>query len=155
MTFHLVLLTCLGYEDCLILNVYTKDPTPSELFPGKFPVIGEWSHVSYSVLVWFHGGGLSTGQGILYGPHFLIETDIIIVTVNYRLGPWGSLSLDTPTISGNQVSGNMDLPSQRRRSTIIISLISISREIENMKSFIWVKIFCEGIEGSSIGTAVD
>ena len=109
----------------------------------------------HSVLVWFHGGGLSTGQGILYGPHFLIETDIIIVTVNYRLGPWGSLSLDTPTISGNQVSGNMDLPSLRRRSTIIISLISISRERENMKSFIWVKIFCEGIEGSSIGTAVD
>ena len=56
-----------------------------------------------SVLVWFHGGGLSTGQGILYGPHFFIETEIIVITVNYRLGPWGSLSLDTPTISGNQV----------------------------------------------------
>ena len=81
-----------GYEDCLILNVYTRDPTPPQLLP---------------VLVWFHGGGLSTGQGILYGPHFFIEMDIIVVTVNYRLGPWGSLSLDTPTISGNQV-GRLD-----------------------------------------------
>ena len=83
----------------------------------------------HSVLVWFHGGGLSTGQGILYGPHFLIETDIIIVTVNYRLGPWGSLSLDTPTISGNQVSEHFLL----------------SAEL----------IFREGLKGSSIGTAVD
>ena len=24
-----------GYEDCLILNVYTKDPTPPQLLPGK------------------------------------------------------------------------------------------------------------------------
>ena len=77
-----------GYEDCLILNVYTTDPHMEKLQP---------------VLVWFHGGGLSTGQGILYGPHFLIEMEIVIVTVNYRLGPWGSLSLDTPTIPGNQV----------------------------------------------------
>ena len=24
-----------GYEDCLILNVYTRDPTPPQLLPGK------------------------------------------------------------------------------------------------------------------------
>ena len=42
-------------------------------------------------------------QGDMYGPQFLIEYGIIIVTVNYRLGPLGQLSLDTEKISGNQV----------------------------------------------------
>jgi len=78
----------LGQEDCLTLNVYTPDTTPDQdLFP---------------ILVWFHGGGLSTGQGDMYGPQFLIEYGIIIVTVNYRLGPLGQLSLDTEKVSGNQ-----------------------------------------------------
>ena len=51
------------------------------------------------MLVWFHGGGLSTGQGEdmpldvtesqsavagdMYGPQFLIEYNLVIVTVNY------------------------------------------------------------------------
>ena len=73
------------------------------------------------MLVWFHGGGLSTGQsedmalavtvteapspvaGDMYGPQFLIEYSLVIVTVNYRLGPLGQLSLDTGLVSGNQV----------------------------------------------------
>ena len=42
-------------------------------------------------------------QGDMYGPQFLIEYGIIIVTVNYRLGPLGQLSLDTEKVSGNQV----------------------------------------------------
>ena len=75
------------------------------------------------MLVWFHGGGLSTGQGVdmlvvvtgsesqspaagdMYGPQFLIEYSLVIVTVNYRLGPLGQLSLDTGLVSGNQVGG--------------------------------------------------
>ena len=75
------------------------------------------------MLVWFHGGGLSTGQGgdmmlavtdseaqspvagDMYGPQFLIEYNLVIVTVNYRLGPLGQLSLDTGLVSGNQVQG--------------------------------------------------
>ena len=40
----------------------------------------------------------------MYGPQFLIDYDLIIVTVNYRLGPLGQLSLDTGLVSGNQVS---------------------------------------------------
>ena len=89
-------------------------------------------HYQPSVLVWFHGGGLSTGQGILYGPHFFIETEIIVITVNYRLGPWGSLSLDTPTISGNQVGNN-----------------------QAQFPFRTIGLFPAGLEGSSNGTAVD
>ena len=33
----------------------------------------------------------------------------MVITVNYRLGPWGSLSLDTPEISGNQVDEQADI----------------------------------------------
>ena len=40
----------------------------------------------------------------MHGPQFLIDYDVIIVTVNYRLGPLGQLSLDTGLVSGNQVS---------------------------------------------------
>ena len=40
----------------------------------------------------------------MHGPQFLIDYDLIIVTVNYRLGPLGQLSLDTGLVSGNQVS---------------------------------------------------
>ena len=41
----------------------------------------------------------------MYGPQFLIEYNLVIVTVNYRLGPLGQLSLDTGLVSGNQVQG--------------------------------------------------
>ena len=78
-----------GQEDCLTLNVYTTDTSPDEMLP---------------VFVWFHGGGLSTGQGDMYGPQFFIEYNIMIVTVNYRLGPLGELSLDNDLVSGNQVN---------------------------------------------------
>ena len=40
----------------------------------------------------------------MHGPQFLIDYDLIIVTVNYRLGPLGQLSLDTGRVSGNQVT---------------------------------------------------
>ena len=42
-------------------------------------------------------------KGDMHGPQFFIDYDVIIVTVNYRLGPLGQLSLDTVLVSGNQV----------------------------------------------------
>ncbi|XP_055390458.1 juvenile hormone esterase-like [Condylostylus longicornis] len=77
-----------GSEDCLYLNVYSPDVTSE----NKFPVI-----------VYIHGGGFMTGYGnrhILY-PKFLIEENVILVTVNYRLGAFGFLSLPDGGISGN------------------------------------------------------
>jgi carboxylesterase type B len=42
-------------------------------------------------MVWFHGGGFGFGSGNtdFYGPDFLLEGDVVLVTVNYRLGPLG------------------------------------------------------------------
>jgi len=39
--------------------------------------------------VWFHGGGFVSGAGSFYGPEHLLDEDIVLVTVNYRLGPIG------------------------------------------------------------------
>lgn len=55
------------------------------------------------VLFWIHGGAFIGGSGNdgLYGPDFLIEKRVILVTSNYRLGVLGFLSLDLPEYSGN------------------------------------------------------
>ena len=37
------------------------------------------------------------------GPEYLVDEGVIMVSVNYRLGPLGFLSLGTPDVSGNQV----------------------------------------------------
>lgn len=55
------------------------------------------------ILFVIHGGfyvGVS-GNDDIFGPDYLIEHDIIIVTINYRLGIFGFLSLNTPEFSGN------------------------------------------------------
>lgn len=36
-----------------------------------------------------------------HGPGMILDEDIVLVTINYRLGPFGFLSLSTPEYSGN------------------------------------------------------
>jgi poly(3-hydroxybutyrate) depolymerase len=45
-----------------------------------------------AVMVWLHGGAFSFGSGNteIYGPDYLMEGDVVLVTVNYRLGPLGN-----------------------------------------------------------------
>lgn len=54
------------------------------------------------VLVWIYGGGFVMGSARDYGGKYLIKHDIILVTVNYRLGPYGFLCLDDSSVPGNQ-----------------------------------------------------
>ncbi|HKP59139.1 MAG TPA: carboxylesterase/lipase family protein [Polyangiales bacterium] len=66
-------------EDCLYLNVYTPSCT------GKRPV-----------LFWIHGGGfvLGSGSSDLYdGGRLSQRGDVVVVTINYRLGALGYLYL--------------------------------------------------------------
>lgn len=68
-------------EDCLRLNVHVPDPVT----PGT------------PVLVWLHGGGFTVGEGLQAGGgssgHVLAgQGDVIVVSVNYRLGALGWLS---------------------------------------------------------------
>ena len=59
-------------------------------------------------MVWFHGGGYTFGSGnsFLYGPDFLVAENVILVTLNYRLGPLGFLSVgpDAPGNAGIKAS---------------------------------------------------
>lgn len=54
-------------------------------------------------MFWIHGGAFFGGSANdnLYGPDFLIEKRVILVSTNYRLGVLGFLSLDLPEYSGN------------------------------------------------------
>nr|CAD7459869.1 unnamed protein product [Timema tahoe] len=87
-----------GQEDCLYLNVYTP----------QLPRDGSSSR-NLPVLFWIHGGGWLSGGGTLgfYSPAFLMDKDIVLVSINYRLGPLGFLS------TGDEVSpGNIGLKDQ-------------------------------------------
>lgn len=81
--------TIVGTLDCLRLNVYV----PNSASSGPLPV-----------MVWIHGGGFRNEYGgrITQGPKFLVRHDVIVITFNYRLGPYGFLCLDTPEVPGNQ-----------------------------------------------------
>ncbi|MBW7931340.1 MAG: carboxylesterase family protein [Gammaproteobacteria bacterium] len=65
-------------EDCLHLNIYT----PSVALEGnsKLPV-----------MVWIHGGSFRWGAGSWPGsePYALVYKDLVVVTINYRLGRLG------------------------------------------------------------------
>lgn len=71
-------------EDCLHLNVYSKDLT------GSKPVI-----------FFIHGGSFEFGTGMFEGPHYLMDRDLVVVTINYRLGSFGFLATGTKEAPGN------------------------------------------------------
>lgn len=77
-------------EDCLYLSVYgPKKDTFSKPLP---------------VLVWIHGGSFDRGIGMFpfHGPErFMDGDDIIMVSINYRVGILGFLSLGIPDVPGN------------------------------------------------------
>ncbi|ODN01308.1 Esterase FE4 [Orchesella cincta] len=80
-------LRTVGQEDCLYLNVYT--PQISE--PGKF-----------SVIVFIHGGGYFFGSTATYGPTYLLQKNVVLVTIQYRLGVMGFLSTGDSVCPGQQ-----------------------------------------------------
>lgn len=56
---------------------------------------------SLPVIFFIHGGAYYSGASKWYGPEFLLNEDVILVTINYRLGPFGFLTLSVPEYSGN------------------------------------------------------
>ncbi|KAK0169506.1 hypothetical protein PV327_011530 [Microctonus hyperodae] len=55
-------------------------------------------------MVWIHGGGFVMGSGDddIFGPDYLIENDVVLVTINYRLGILGFLNVEDEEAPGNQ-----------------------------------------------------
>ncbi|XP_052744615.1 carboxylic ester hydrolase [Bicyclus anynana] len=76
-------------EDCLIINVYTplkknrSNPLP--------------------VIFYIHAGGYYSvsGRSDVAGPHYLLDRDIVLVTINYRLSSLGFLSTGDELAPGN------------------------------------------------------
>ena len=89
----------LGTEDCLVLNVYVPLDQNTQKFHEKKKI---------PVMIYVHGGAfiMGTGGPQMYGPDYFMaesENPIILVTLNYRLGILGFLSLGDDVISGNMV----------------------------------------------------
>lgn len=63
------------------------------------------------VLLYIHGGGFYSGSGSteLLGPDYLLMADVVVVTINYRLGALGFLSLEDKDLN---VPGNAGLKDQ-------------------------------------------
>nr|CAD7260378.1 unnamed protein product [Timema shepardi] len=84
-------------EDCLYLNVYTP----------QLP--NETNNSPLAVMVWIHGGLFTVGSSTvaMYGPDYLVEAGVILVSFTYRLGSLGYLHVD-----GTDVSPNVQLKDQ-------------------------------------------
>ncbi|MBI5396358.1 MAG: carboxylesterase family protein [Verrucomicrobia bacterium] len=86
-------------EGCLHLNVWTAAKRAGDKLP---------------VMFWIHGGGCTTGSGAspFYNGEHLARQGVVVVTINYRLGPFGYfahplLSKESPHgVSGNY--GHLD-----------------------------------------------
>ena len=85
-------------EDCLYLNVWT---------PGI-------DGARRPVMVWIHGGGFTTGSGsggLYRGGVLARDCDVVVVTINYRLGALGFLAHSAladpgqPWLGGDSWSG--------------------------------------------------
>lgn len=73
-------------EDCLSLNVYTPNTSGRR-----------------AVMVWIFGGAFALGSGdsFVYGPDFIVAEDVVMVTMNYRVGALGFLSTGDEHAKGN------------------------------------------------------
>ncbi|MDJ0846829.1 MAG: carboxylesterase/lipase family protein [Myxococcota bacterium] len=121
-------------EDCLTLNVFTPAADA-----GRRPV-----------LVWIHGGGFvigSSAQPLYDGAPLVRRGDVVVVTINYRLGPLGFLYLADlcPDLEG--AVGNAGLRDQ------IAALAWVHENIERFGGDPDnVTIFGESAGGMSVGS---
>lgn len=121
-------------EDCLYLNVWT-------------PAV---DGARRPVLFWIHGGGFAIGSGSqsLYdGASLARRGDVVVVTVNYRLGPLGFLHLRELTGGRIPATGN---------EGILDQIAALEWVRENIAGFGGdpgnVTIFGESAGGMSVGT---
>lgn len=53
------------------------------------------------VLAFVHGGAFAEGGASIYGPEYLLDRDVVLVTLNYRVGALGFLSTGDTESIGN------------------------------------------------------
>ena len=122
-------------EDCLYLNVWTQS------VDGRRPV-----------LVWIHGGGFFAGFGgeERHNGGRLTQKGAVVVTLNYRLGPFGFFAHPALTAeSPRRASGNYGLLDQ------IAALEWVQRNIARFGGDpSRVTIFGESAGGMSVGALI-
>lgn len=82
-------------EDCLYLNVWTRDPAQKTKRP---------------VMVWLHGGGFaygSAGWPMYNGKRLARDGDVVVVSINHRLNVFGYTHL--PGVEGSGNAGMLDI----------------------------------------------
>lgn len=94
---HPIIRAFTGAEDCLFLNVFTRVLPYEKHFVEYQPV-----------MFYIHGGGFTygTGNDLLQDPEYLVQKGVVVVTINYRLGPLGFLCV------GKKARGNMGIHDQ-------------------------------------------
>jgi len=121
-------------EDCLFLNIWTKG-----LDDARRPV-----------MVWIHGGAFIIGSGteVMYtGGKLASYGDIVLVTINYRLGACGFMNLDVVTGGKIPASGNEGLLDQVAAIEWVHDNIAVfGGDPDN------ITVFGESAGGMSIGT---
>ena len=90
-------------EDCLYLNVWTP-----ACDGAKRPV-----------MVWLHGGAFVLGAGShgIYNGRALAGRDVVVVTINYRLGAFGFLALAAASEGRRRAAARKASPTRCSRST--------------------------------------
>ena len=71
-------------EDCLYLDVYTPNVS-----------------LSLPVMVYIHGGGYEGGTSIIFPSDVLALHGVVVVVIQYRLGPFGFLTTGDSAAPGN------------------------------------------------------
>ena len=80
-----------GQEDCLFLNIYVP----------RFQL--KENKTKLPVMFWIHGGGFQNGGFVYqrYGPKYFMDKNVIMVVINYRLGPLGFFFMENDDVPGN------------------------------------------------------
>jgi para-nitrobenzyl esterase len=121
--------TVTGSEDCLFLNVWTPRydqksvPGDDELLP---------------VMVWIHGGSNTIGHaGPLYdGSLLATKEQLVVVSLNYRIGPFGWFSHPALDLDGNGTGGREERALDRSGNYGTLDLIGGLRWVrDNVQYF--------------------
>ncbi len=121
-------------EDCLFLNIW------SPAADGK----------KRPVMFWIHGGGFVIGSGsaeLYNGTNLAKNGDVVVVTINYRLGSLGFLYFDDSTAQKKGFENNLGIRDQ---------IAALKWVKENIAAFggdpAQVTIFGESAGGTSVET---
>jgi para-nitrobenzyl esterase len=120
-------------ENCLFLNIWT---------PGL-------DNARRPVMLWIHGGAFSIGSGsqeMYRGGPLVSRGNVVLVTINYRLGVLGFLNLNEVTRGGIPSTGNEGLLDQIAALEWVRDNIAVFGGDPNN-----VTIFGESAGGMSIG----